>query len=214
MIILGDIHGNSRAASILASNHPEETILQVGDFGWGFDKHTDARLQALPENVKFIRGNHDNPHRCQEHPGYLGDFGFRSIDGLGVFYVGGADSIDKDLRTPGRDWWPEEQLSDEQLAAALAQFRVVAHEVDVIVTHDAPQDVVETAFQSISRSNGFGPIRPTRTRLALQVLHAIQPVSRWYFGHWHPYTTREFRSGTTSFTCLGIDDYRKVSHIL
>ncbi len=204
MILLGDIHGDPTPARTAAEMYPNQTILQVGDFGFGFSKRTDAALLALPSNVKFIRGNHDNPVTCKDHPGYLGDFGFQNIDGLGVFYLGGAWSIDKDCRTPGFDWWPEEELSDQKLEEAFNLFQAVAENIDVVVTHEAPSAVIPFMFPWV------GDIYPNRTAQALNLMFRHYPVPHWYFGHWHPADTVTKEIEGTKFCGLAID--RIVAH--
>ncbi|MEI6624613.1 MAG: hypothetical protein WCP28_22215 [Actinomycetes bacterium] len=47
--------------------------------------------------------------------------------------VGGAVSRDRKLRTPGRSWWPEEQITDDEERRISDQPAV-----DVLLTHDAP----------------------------------------------------------------------------
>jgi len=47
-------------------------------------------LPELPPEHKFIRGNHDDPKFCREHPNYLGNFGYLPDDEL--FFVSGAQT--------------------------------------------------------------------------------------------------------------------------
>jgi hypothetical protein len=47
--------------------------------------------------------------------------------------LGGAVSVDKNLRTPGLDWFPEEEITDAEEAEA-----ILGGPADVILSHDAP----------------------------------------------------------------------------
>jgi hypothetical protein len=50
--------------------------------------------------------------------------------------LGGAVSIDKDLRTENYSWWPTEEITDAEVD--LLVERAGADGVDVLFTHDAP----------------------------------------------------------------------------
>jgi Icc-related predicted phosphoesterase len=115
-------------------------------------------VNSVNRGVKwvFVPGNHENYDRLEEYSSrsdYVGsqfrtEEGFVQIrsnilytqkvnkwtwDGVTFKAVGGAHSIDKDWRTPGKSWWPQETLTDDQLNWA-AQLG----EADVLLTHDCP----------------------------------------------------------------------------
>jgi hypothetical protein len=50
--------------------------------------------------------------------------------------LGGAVSIDKQFRVEGRDWWPTEEITDDDLDSLTAR---VGDGVDVLLTHDSPE---------------------------------------------------------------------------
>jgi len=101
LIILGDVHCNLNHCIKLANDNPSKTIIQIGDFGVGL-MPTKFLQECLPVNFKFFCGNHDDKKEAVKLPSYLGEFGeFNS----NVFFVGGADSRDKDTRIVGVDWW-------------------------------------------------------------------------------------------------------------
>lgn len=98
----------------------------------------------------WIDGNHENFDFLEA---VIGDL-FPASDGTyqlypGVFYVprgtvltfdsvrfmcvGGACSVDRLDRVPGRSWWPQETLTDADVDKALK-----AGNADVLVSHDAP----------------------------------------------------------------------------
>ena len=122
---LGDIHGDfgelTKIADNVSKKYGDIPMLQLGDMGIGFipyvNKHTGKVCggdpESLPENLFFFAGNHDNREKCKTYPNYLGDFGYN--EKLKIFFISGAWSIDMLQRTPGLDWWYNEQLDYSQL---------------------------------------------------------------------------------------------------
>lgn len=186
MIIVGDTHGKFERLQEIISEAADYPIYHVGDLGIGFPGHPYPR--KFQSNFKFIRGNHDNPHTCRTHPSYLGDFGITDD----VFYISGADSIDYMGRTPGLDWWDEEQLSHQQLLEAIELYK--EHRPKVVISHDCPQETASKMFRYLN-------IHPSRTRYALQEMYNYHKPDRWIFGHYHESKSHDV------FTCLGENDY-------
>lgn len=185
MIIIGDIHGRYKELNKLARNNKDQTILQLGDFGFGFGEMYDYDPSLIESNIRFFRGNHDSPELCNAHPQCLGDFGvFENI-----FFVAGADSIDKDQRIEGRDWWRNEELTHQQFNDAIALYEKTKPEI--VVIHDCPQLICEGYFLIHDRSF---------TRMGLQSLLDIHRPKLWIFGHHHKHFVKD-DSGTV-FRCL------------
>lgn len=185
MIVVGDIHGKFKRLNEIARNHKDETIIQIGDFGFGFGEAIDLDPKVIEPNIRFFRGNHDNPALCNIHPQCLGDFGQYE----GFFFVAGADSIDKDMRIEGQSWWRDEELNYQQWQSAIDLYSRVKPEV--VLTHDCPQSITEAYFQIYDRS---------QTRQGLQAMLDIHRPKIWIFGHHH----RNFVvvDKGTSFRCL------------
>lgn len=169
---IGDVHGKMREYNRLCDDfhrsHLWAFTLCVGDLAVGFP---GVKNLPLGSNDMFIRGNHDNPDVCRDTPGYLGDYG---INEHGVFFVSGADSIDKNRRTPGVDWWPDEQLSWEELSGACSTYSLEVPEI--VVSHDCPQSLIPEMGKNYA---------PTQTRLALDAMLTINRPRLWVFGHHH-----------------------------
>lgn len=199
LTLVGDVHAKwSGFDRILKSTTGD--VLQVGDMGIGFGK---TALQ-WENRVRFIRGNHDNPAVCQNHPNYMGEYGF--VNKWNLFYVSGAWSIDQNWRTPGLDWWPEEELSDDQLNHMLDMASKVSPLVDIVVTHDCPTFIFEKLFPS---GGAFSKgVIPTRTTTALNELFKILRPKIWVFGHHHHGEFVEHEG--TMFHCLGILEHMEV----
>lgn len=121
---LGDVHGRFEAMQqVLTERLDERAIIQVGDFGYGFRFYP----YPWPDGLYTIPGNHDNPEVAVAHPHCLGYYGHHLIDSLSmpldVFVVGGGRSVDWKYRTPGVDWWSNEELNVAQSYEALDLYK-------------------------------------------------------------------------------------------
>ena len=195
---LGDVHGDLNAlVSLLRKiNGP---VIQVGDLGIFTQEDADAVKLISDHHPDFqaLRGNHDNPWLF-DLPNLLGTWG--PINER-VFYIAGASSIDRQWRTPGLDWWPEEQLGLDELDQAVRDY--TQHEPSIMVTHDAPEFLLSTliSFNTMSGSNAFAGVTDnSATRAALNECYEVHQPDLWIFGHWH----RHFQVtlSKTTFVCL------------
>lgn len=201
MLLIGDIHGKwEEYAQKLETYQPERSV-QVGDFGWGFPtkfpEFHEQRITALHDAMdnfggenRYIRGNHDNPTACKEHKYCIDDATFE--EDTGIFYLGGAFSIDKDIRTPGVDWWEDEELSYDDLNNAIDVYEKAKPRI--VISHELPEDIVGYMFSWYRKDFS------SRTREALGNMWAIHKPELWVFGHWHTSHTAFFDG--CQFTCL------------
>ena len=170
MNLIGDIHGKFAQYSKIIATLPES--IQLGDFGMGF-----IETPQWDQKHKFIRGNHDNPKVCYDHPNFLGDYG---ITEDGIFYVSGALSIDAVYRTPGVSWWPNEELSERNYPAILELYE--AAKPRIVIAHDAP-----FVKDYILGGNAEDKKRfPNRTSdLLMPAMIKIHSPEIWVHGHYH-----------------------------
>jgi len=169
ILFVGDTHGNlthTRNVFAHACRMEADRIVQVGDFGYGWDRQqfagTDGRIECrftrkvsevaqktgIP--LYWLPGNHENYDFLEEtldtleaKPDgtyelapmvfYIPRGALLEIDGKRLLFCGGAVSIDKKRRTPGKSWWPQELITPEDVAKC-----AVAGQVDVLITHDFP----------------------------------------------------------------------------
>ena len=211
--IVGDIHGGFNEYSFYTlgvgrTRHmddpvPPDRSIQVGDFGIGFyspywhDSVND--WMKAHTGHRFIRGNHDSPAMCRTMAGYIED---GTIEG-DVMYVGGAWSIDYAMRTEGRDWWRDEEISIYRFNEIIADY--IKAKPRVMITHDCPTEVAWDMFISKGLSLAGSHQIKTRTGEALQQMWELHQPELWFFGHWHQ--TKRFESKGTTFMCLGEFDY-------
>lgn len=148
ILILGDIHGQfgRLKEQIERLDLKNCYMLQVGDLGIGFqhpakgEMHGIKKLNTLfkSRDIHFmsIRGNHDDPEYFNglskvklSHFKLLPDYYTKVLNGERFLFVGGAVSIDRVYRIPGRSYWSNEIFNYDP-------SRVI--NCDVLVTHSAP----------------------------------------------------------------------------
>lgn len=144
--ILGDIHGNTRYLEYAiqqAKLHGAEMMIQVGDFGLGFEDDTLIEAGRLAMDNKLplwiMRGNHDNPkvfnqHITGQHLHIIPDGFMATIGKKRVAFLGGAVSIDRDSRDPYISWWPDERIN----ASIVKVWWYDEAKADVLISHEAP----------------------------------------------------------------------------
>lgn len=199
MFFIGDVHGRYRRYQHVIEGR--RNTVQLGDMGVGFFRwrhgevvadHNPPHDKMVAGNHRFIRGNHDNPEVCARQSQWIPD---GTVEG-DVMFVGGALSVDRNLRTEGLDWWHDEELSIVELDRLIDVY--AGARPRIMVTHDCP-DILEGTM--IGASGRDKSIYPSRTRQAFTAMFRKHQPQHWVFGHWH-HTLRTERDGCT-FTCLG-----------
>lgn len=158
------------------------------------DQQVADVLTELPWTVLFIDGNHENHDTLlamdveRWHGGLVNRVSDRLIhlmrgqvyelEGLRIFTMGGAHSPDWAHRTPGDSWWPEEMPSEEDYAEARDNLLAVGNEVDLVLTHTCPTEVVEELV-------GDDFANADELTNWLQRLYDKLKFNHWYFGHFH-----------------------------
>lgn len=139
ILVVGDIHGKKNVLMdyiCIANKMGISTVVQIGDFGCHMQiEQINALCEDKGVTLHFIPGNHEHwdrmdmeyPESIVYHP--IGSFA--TLGGVTCAFVGGATSVDRDFRTPGYDWFPEEEMlftmSDDIEGKATIMF-----------THDCP----------------------------------------------------------------------------
>lgn len=190
--LLGDVHSNP------CPPVPNGTDLgiQVGDYGYGFKP-----LQTLQSNSvgwRTIRGNHDSPEVAQNDSNYLGDYGY--LAEYNLFFLSGAWSIDWQKRTPGVNWWENEELSYGELLEAFNLYKMV--QPKIVVTHDCPFTIGQMILDQLGNRAIFGnTASKTRTSLCLQTMFDWWQPTYHVFGHYH----EPFRKIVNGTQFIGLD---------
>lgn len=198
VVIAGDTHGNTAWVEELVSTAAGQgcpIVIQVGDFGF-FPDHPegprfltalDAACSREGVEVWFIDGNHDDhtalaEHRerdtliaLTEHVTYIPRGARVVLGGLTFGFLGGAFSVDWRDRTHGIDWWPNELPDHSDVA------RLGAHELDVLIAHDAPAGIDLAAWRLPAEDQ----VRADEARrLITAAVEATLPRTVVH-GHWH-----------------------------
>jgi hypothetical protein len=213
---IGDVHGKYRPYRKIIADVPKS--IQVGDMGVGFRYVGGPRDGEFQENPldyattqgdhRFIRGNHDNPAACRRQSQWIPDGTFEN----GMMFVGGAISIDRDMRKEGFTWWPDEELSKDALKQTVASY--IERKPRIMVTHDCPEEVASIL---LTRVPILGPEKLnllSRTRLAFQEMWAAHAPGLWIFGHYHMSFDHILHGGRevgTHFICLAELEYRDIA---
>ncbi len=222
VMVSGDWHANidhAQRTIEFAHRSGADTIVQVGDFGfWTPGKGTAEFLSRLRATVArheihvyWLDGNHEDHSRREE---------FSSIDTDYLTYlprghrwewwgktwmaVGGAVSVDKAMRVPGVSWWPEEELSDADVAHACRPGPV-----DIVVAHDCPKGVNIPGVGPDTKAGVRGDwpmhvlLDAEEHRAKLRTIWSAHQPELWIHGHYH--ISYEFWLRTTRFIGLGRD---------
>jgi len=204
MRFIGDVHGKFSAYKRLIRNVPVSR--QVGDMGVGFRNRLGEPTANPPRDSmkrygdhRFIRGNHDNPGACAGMELHIRDGVFDETNN--IFYVGGAKSIDVQYRTEDYDWWRGEELTYAEFQPIIDEYERIKPRV--MVTHDAPEDVVKRLFHDHMKFD-----YPSITRQAFDIMLGLHQPELWVFGHWHK--RRDWVVQTTRFVCLAELDWMDV----
>lgn len=195
MRFIGDIHANFNKYINLTNSC--ESSIQVGDFGIGFED-TDNPIPYLSTKHTFIRGNHDFPEGCRNHPNWIPNgkiinypIGDKNV---GVMFIGGALSVDKHKRIQGKDWWIDEELTYGQWNEIYDHY--VENKPNVMVTHAAPNCIFpypENIIPSIT-GNGLTSLWESEHKPKL-----------WIFGHYHHNIDRVING--CRFICIDCCDH-------
>lgn len=155
-------------------------------------------LKTFPCNILFIDGNHDNHEFWAKLPTESWNGGqvqrlpdapnvihlmrgeYYTIDGLTVWCMGGAESIDKATRTQGVSWWPEEIPSQKEMWHGMDTLEEHGYDVDVILTHTMPRMLMSAYF-----GNSFTLKENDPTGVYLDEVYRRTRFRKWFCGHMH-----------------------------
>lgn len=180
-MIVGDIHGRFGYLNKLINKRAPEVIICCGDFGiW-----PNIPLSSIKNHnckVYFCEGNHENynelkkirrskePVEIYKNIFYMSRGSKLTLNGKNILFFGGAESVDKEYRIEGHNWFPEESITTEQINSLRKQ------KIDIVISHTAPGFIIE----SMGRLKRAGT-SPT----LLEYVHELYKPNCWFFGHMH-----------------------------
>ena len=221
-VLVGDIHGEFEDfRSILAYwKIADAYIIQVGDFGMGFksDDYYARVLSSLDEflglnnnHLYAFRGNHDapryfqttnNPFDCKNIT-FLADYSELELLGKRILCIGGAVSIDRIQRVPGRSYW-----EDEPFVFNETFFFSGNRAYDVVLTHTRPG--VCGAFKGFAKIADYLKHDPTLKEelifesKEMDKVYELTKPAQWFYGHFHDANITDYEN--TRFRCLDINE--------
>lgn len=229
LYIVGDIHGE---LSTLVFNLTQRykiknaNVIVAGDFGVGFGKDeyekqlynkVKERLDKNNINIYAVRGNHDNPKYFDgkhdfERLHYLVDYEITEISGKTILPIGGAISIDRDIRiktnenwekynSDKRCWWKNEDVERVNITT-------LPTKVDIIITHEAPLTFEPIIIKQPSMDlELYEDILASRQYLN-RILEEVN-FNWWFYGHYH--SSYSGHIGEKMYRCLNIMEIVEVS---
>lgn len=204
--IAGDIHGDIDVLTRYIRAKNPKLLIQLGDFGFWPGTYGFSKLFDITEPIWFIDGNHENHDSLRQYSGQLfPDCGVEYIKrgtvrdlptGERALFIGGAASIDFAQRTPGFDWFPQEVISERDIA------ELPDEQIDVVFSHTCPECIKKKIIRACNGSDDFKD--PSTTYLQI-IMDKYKP-SQWFFAHWH--ISQDLKYAGTEFHCLDINEIR------
>jgi hypothetical protein len=224
--LLGDLHGDLEHLLITARTmwaRGVDVMIQAGDFGfvWNgedYQRNLDkisSRLRNRGQSLYWIDGNHedfailydkfpvdaDGVRWLRPNIAHL-TRGYRTIltSSRSLAVLGGANSIDRRLRTAGRDWWPQEMISDNDLTALGVEY------ADILIGHEAPLHVPDLDRELEATSGAWRPSEEEYAADGRRMFHrgfmAVRP-RLVVCGHHHRHVDQDlpFGEGEDAFQC-------------
>lgn len=169
-----------------------------GDFGFVWDtpshRYFLAKLTAVPFTIAFVDGNHEDfdllatypvvewnggkVHKIADNIYHLMRGQLFTIEEKSFFTMGGAYSIDKALRTEGKNWWKAELPTSEDYKTANETLKACGYKVDYVITHTIPQSAIHymghVPDQHDAELTGY-----------FEWLYGELNFRKWFAGHFH-----------------------------
>lgn len=189
-LVVGDVHNNFSALNIIINKRRPDLVLACGDFGYWPTKPWATPLSSIrPQGSKilFCDGNHEDHWALRDrttdklYPGitYMPRGSTYTLpDGRTIMFFGGAESIDKELRTEGDTWFREEIITQRDF---LNLPDPSTTKIDIFITHTCPAELV-CELVKYYPEKGMEP-----SNIALSELWKMYRPKLWIFGHWHKY---------------------------
>lgn len=209
VMIVGDVHTKFlHLNNLIARNKPDIVIVcgELGIWGSGMLKavHTgDSKIYACDGNhdnhelLKLLRRRTEGvrkPISVSEGIYYIPRGTIASIKGLNTLFIGGAESIDKQYRTQGHDWFPEESITAEDINS------IPDGRIDMVISHTAPTFVVEQMDIEILPIHSKDGRYNAPSSVYLDYVFDLYKPKLWYFGHWH--VARDLNIEGCAFHCM------------
>jgi len=197
--LLGDIHGDFFMLGQLVRRAKEKgatAVIQVGDFGYYPRLIAQLRQLDLVLPVYWIDGNHEaheyflDDENTQTHDNvtFVPRGSVLDIDNRRIAFMGGAASVDKQIRIDYRmHWSPLEDIRPQDMDRMRTELAKVDNKVDMFITHVPTQSVIQKHFDPRVLRDYFGLPLTWRDPNADRVEELWNEMNKppMYSGHMH-----------------------------
>lgn len=176
-----------------------DILIICGDFGgiWFGNEKDDIELDWWADRqftTLFVDGNHENhdalnnyevvelyggrAHRIRHNLFHLMRGEIYTIENKKFFAFGGAQSTDRQYRTPYISWWPNELPNKAEIDYAIENLDKNNWEVDYIITHCIDSKLlyqIDKSFQTDNLTDFLSFIKYEKNL----------KYKKHYFGHYH-----------------------------
>ena len=204
IIFVGDIHGdwNKFNSFMNEMNHKHKqpiTFIICGDVAYFWMFESIPRVKVPKDcRVIWIPGNHENWEEIDKFPlgkihelqdnVFLASFGaIEEIEGRKILFCGGAESIDKNMRTPFIDWFPQEIITHKDMNYILDLQK---QKVDILVSHTCANMIVD----KLTKEFVFHEKQMDPSMKALDLIVEKFNPNFCIFGHFHKYFETTYNS--------------------
>lgn len=226
LVVLGDIHGNLEVIYEFLNkfNIKKTSIIQVGDFGYGFSTaqlaHLDDYLKATSNNLYVLRGNHDNYYNHYPTSGnpeyyiklhsvlFLNNYQNLIWRDKKILCIGGAISIDRKVREKDISWWKQENVE-------MVDIFTLEKNIDIVISHTNPISFKPYGFNALCQyyfknDLGLEPELIVEREYLQNIFEYINP-KLWIHGHFH--FSDNYMINTCNVVALGIDEFYSIKYI-
>jgi hypothetical protein len=183
-------------------------ILGDGGFMWPGSEKTDMgnykTLACRPFPVLCVIGNHEPILGMENVPevdigigekvllvenadafvAYLKRGKIYTIDGFTFLVLGGALSIDKHCRVPGRTWWEKEYWTENE-KQDLFRLLETEHSFDGVLSHTGPESMNKMMKRFLSVNPYTHKIIRDEVAIFNDQIDQMIQCPQWWCGHWH-----------------------------
>jgi len=210
IIVIGDVHASQYDLNEIIKLHNPSIILATGDYGYWANIKFDNPF-PYPKNKKtkvfFCDGNHEyhpglikltknkkSPVKLHNNVFYMPRGSVLKINNYNILFMGGADSIDKEYRTVGYDWFEEELITNNDM---LNLPDSNSTNIDIVISHTCPIEFDPMIPYNDYRYQKYND--PSRKFLS-DILHIYKP-KQWFFGHWHTHISNKYTNSENKISC-------------
>ncbi len=229
--ICGDTHKTfTNFEKIVEENYliEDDIIIVAGDFGFYFkgdsnEKRFKGILKKLPCQIAFVDGNHENFEMLSKlsikemfgsEVGYDEEYeiihlkrgNIYNIQGHKILTIGGAFSVDRNLRIENVNIWSKKEILSNEEKEKINNLMKYENTVDYIITHTCPKFIV-------NYFHDYGLLNPetvpnwfvfnTEQEEYFDIVAKHFNFKKWIFGHYH------FDINIDKYSCL-FENYIKI----